>query len=193
MNDLLFATPWWLPTCIIGVGIILFISGNKRQQPRVRASGLAVVALAILLMVVSYLVETDKEKVVRHTHELVTAVENSNWDKMRSLLSNQVSLGTINGTIYPNRDVLLKGAADAVEDYKLKSVIITSLEIQQTQTLITANMNLFTFQDKTEGRPLPSGWQLEWEQSGNDWLLSRITCVSVGNQSVNTIHSLFPR
>lgn len=191
MSDLLFASPWWVPTCIIGVAILLFISGNKRQQPRIRNAGIVVALLAILLIALNYFVETDKEKVARHTRELVAAVQDGNWDKAKSLLSPQVRLGTIKTAIYPNRDSLLKGAQDCVEQYQLKSVTITSLEEKQTQTLITVDLNVWTVQDATMGRPLPSGWQLVWEQTGNDWSLYQITCVSIANEGLNEIDSKF--
>jgi hypothetical protein len=193
MNDLIFATPFWLPLCIIGVGVLLFISGNKRQQSRVRWAGIGVVGLAVVLITVSYLVETDKEKVDRHMHELVASVENRDWPKMKTLLSDDASLRTVNMTIYPNRAALLTGAADAADQYQLKSVTITSMQTEQVQTLITVDLNVLTMQDATMGRPVPSGWQFEWEKAGDDWSLSRITCVSVGNQKLDEIRTLFPK
>jgi hypothetical protein len=193
MSDLLFASPWWVPTCIFGIAIVLFISGNKRQQPRVRNAAIAVALLGVLLIALNYFVETDKEKVLRHTRELVTAVQDRDWNKMKSLLSPQVSLGTPKGTVYSNRDVLLKGATDSVEQYQLKSASITSLDVEQTQTVITATLNVWTVQDATYGRPLPSGWQLVWEQTGNDWTLSQITCVSIANESVDNLATKFLR
>ena len=107
------------------------------------------------------------------------------------LLSPQVTLGTIKTPIYPNRDILLKGAAACVDQYQLKSARITSLEVKQTQTLITVDMTVWTVQDVTMDRPLPSSWQLVWDQTGNDWSLFQITCVSIGNESMNQIDSKF--
>ena len=36
VSDLLFDTPWWLPTIIIAAGLFAFLSGNKRTIPRLR-------------------------------------------------------------------------------------------------------------------------------------------------------------
>jgi hypothetical protein len=191
MSDLLFASPWWVPTCIIGIGILFFISGNKRQQPRARNTGIVIMLLAVALIALNYFVETDKEKVARHTRELVSAVQDANWDKVKSLLSPQVTLGTIKTSIYPNRDALLKGAADCAEQYQLKSAHITSLEVRQVQTQITVDLTVWTVQDITLGRPLPSSWQLVWGQTGNDWSLFQITCLSIGNENINNLDSKF--
>ena len=59
MTELLFHTPWWLPTLLIGAGVILFWTGNQRQETRVRLAGMLLVLAAAVLCTVSYLVDTD--------------------------------------------------------------------------------------------------------------------------------------
>ena len=54
MTDLLFDTPWWLPPSIAGAGVVLFVTGNKRVEQKIRLAGLAVICLAVLLAAVSY-------------------------------------------------------------------------------------------------------------------------------------------
>ena len=54
MTDLLFDQPWWLPTSIIIVGIALFISGNRRQLPRLRNAGAIIVLVALAFSLISF-------------------------------------------------------------------------------------------------------------------------------------------
>ena len=45
----IYETPWWLPSGIALLGIILFITGNNRLEKRLRLAGILVVALAVIL------------------------------------------------------------------------------------------------------------------------------------------------
>ncbi len=193
MSDLLFSTPWWLPTAMIAVGIALFISGNARQRSQIRNGGAGLIALAVVLILVSYFVETAKEKIARESRELVRAVEARDWAKMKSLLDLKSSLGIESMTIYGNRDDVVKGTQSAADQYGLKSVHITSLEADQTQTVITVNLDVLTEQDFSMGRPIPSSWQFEWEKLGENWTLYRITCLRIGGENGDQAKARFPK
>jgi hypothetical protein len=173
--------------------LIVFLSGNKRQMTGARNTGAGLIVLAVLVILVSYFVETDKERVTRQSRELIHAVNDRDWNKMRSLLDPRVSLAVLSSTIYADRDQLVKGAQMAVDQYGLKSVTITSLDTQQTQTVITVNVDVLTVQDFSMGRPIPSSWQFEWEQSGKEWSLFRITCLKVANEQGPQVQSRFPK
>lgn len=193
MTDLLFATPWWLPATIVVAGMVVFISGNKRQLTGTRNAGLGLILLAVLLVGISYFVETDRERVSRQTRELIDAVEARDWSKMKSLLDPRVGMAAVNGPpIYNNREAVLQGAQGAAERYGLKSVTVTSLEAQQDAADITVSVSVFSVQEATMGRPLPSSWQFAWGQTGEQWALLRITCLKIGDQNVRQIRGLFP-
>ncbi|HSV14862.1 MAG TPA: hypothetical protein VLI90_11420 [Tepidisphaeraceae bacterium] len=193
MTDLLFSTPWWLPTAIIVAGVFLFVTGNARQLSGPRNVGLGLVGLAIVLILVSWLVETDRERVTRQSRELIKSVETRDWNKMRSLLDPKVSLAISSATIYANRDDLVKGAQAATDQYGLKNIIITSLDAEQTQTVITVTLTALTEQDASMGRPVPSTWQFDWEQIGKDWSLYRITCLRINNEQGPEMRGRFPK
>jgi hypothetical protein len=190
MTDLLFATPWWLLGAIVVVGITLFVSGNRRQHTGVRLAGIAVVLLAVVLLLLSHFVETDKEQASRQTREVVTAVQNADWPTLKSLLDPQASLVTVLGTIYKNRDDLIKGAQTAADRYALKSVTIRSLDTTQDNAGITVDLDVFSVQGETLDRPLPSSWRFDWEKSGDAWRLYRITCLKIGNEDAKQIKQL---
>ena len=193
MNDLLFSTPWWLPTAIALAGIFVFVTGNKRQLARPRNVGAGLMVLALALVLVSYFVETDKEKVTRQSRELVKAVDDRDWTKMRTLLDPQVSLAVVSANIYANRDDMIHGAQAATEQYGLKNVVITSLDTTQAQTVITVDMDVLSSQDFTMGRPIPSSWRFEWERFGKDWSLYRITCLKIANEEGPAMKMRFPK
>lgn len=193
VSDLLFDTPWWLPTSIILAGVVLFVSGNARQRLGQRNLGAGLVLLAFGLMLLSWLVETDKEVCLRQSREIVAAVQERKWDNLRNLLDEQVSMGILSATIYPNRVDLIKGAQDSVSTYGLTSLTIVSKQARQTQTVITVDLNVLSIQDATMGRPVPSSWQLEWQQNGKQWLLDRISCLKIGDMTNSQMRGTFPQ
>lgn len=190
MTDLLFATPWWLLGAIVIIGITLFVSGNRRQHAGVRLAGVLVVLLAVALLLLSYFVETDKEKASHDTREVVAAVQDADWSKLKSLLDPHASLVTVLGTVYKNRDDLIQGAQAAADRYALKSVTIRSLDATQDQAGIAVDLDVFSVQDATMDRPVPSSWRFDWEKSGDDWRLYRITCLKIGNEDARQIKVL---
>ena len=193
MYDLLFNTPWWLPTSIIAAGIGLFLTGNARQKTRVRNVGAIVALLGVLLIVVSWEVETPKEIADRQTREIIHAVEKKDWPAMTRLLDPKSSLGTVQLTIFSNREDLVNGAKNSSERWQLQSVIVTSLSVVQDQSDITVDVDVLSTQDSTMGRPVTSSWKFDWEQSDKDWKLERITCLKIGDQEVSRLPGLIGR
>src|SRR5688572_16280892 len=126
MTDLLFDTPWWLPALIAGVGIVVFVTGNKRVENRVRYAGLGILLLAVALVVVSYLVETPNEVAERRSRELVHAFEQRDWAAMTSILDPGAIVTVPNATVYKNRDDIIANAKLAHERYHFKSVNVLS-------------------------------------------------------------------
>ena len=180
MYDLLFSTPWWLPTLICGVGIVLFIVANNRQETRLRSAGMIIFAFGILLCVVSYLVETDKEKVERHTHEFISAIIASDWPKVQSLLDPQVEFLKLRGP-----DQLVPAIRAAQEHIKVTSAHITSTHIDESPGDITENIGVLSIQEATLQQGAITGWRLDWAPTPDDkdWKLLQIK--SLGGQQIS--------
>jgi hypothetical protein len=167
LTHLLFETPWWLPTSLIGLGIALFLAGNMRQEKKVLITGIVLALLGITNALVSYFVVTDTENVVARTKQLAAAVNNHDWETFRSLLDPNTSLEW-----YHNRDQLVAGAKATADQIGLKTVHITGLDTEKRDTLIIVNIRVYSEQDTTG--PTVTDWQLQWENFGNGWLLYNI-------------------
>jgi hypothetical protein len=190
MSDLVFSAPWWLLGSLVIVGAVVFWSGNNRQQSGPKSVGIGLMALAVLLFVVSLLVETDKEKVTRHTNELVTAVQNRDWKTFTSLLDEDVSLGTPNGSIFSNRDALVAGAKADTDNYNLTNVSAHVTGVEQDATGITVDIDAWSEQTASMGYRVPSSWKLFWDRDGKDWRLHEVTCLRIGNEKTDQIGRL---
>src|SRR5687768_7812820 len=129
MSNLLFDAPWWLPALIAAVGLSLWISGNKRTDAGLKNAGYGFAGLAIVLLLVSWFLDSDVERAVKRTRDLVDAVEDHDWPRMRSLLDPKVSF-----YFYNNRDQIVAGAKTASEEFGLTSIMISHLEAKQADT-----------------------------------------------------------
>lgn len=189
MRDLLFQTPWWLPTILIAAGVVLFVSGNKRLQNGLRNAGLALAALGLLVAVVSYLVDTDVEKVEKRAKQLVESVGRQDWGTAEQLMDPQAHFAfRPGGRNYGDRAAILDAARAAAGRNGLRSAWVASVTPQQTGGTITTAMRIFSDQEQL-GHQIPSDWQIDWEKEGGygPWVVSEIRLLSVGNVSADEI------
>jgi hypothetical protein len=189
MYDLIFSTPWWLPTFICGVGIVLFITGNNRQETRLRNAGTAIFLIGIALALISYLVETPKEKVERHTHELIARVVAEKWSAIQSLLDPRITFARLHG---PSE--LTHAMELAQEQVHVTSAHITSMRVNVLPGQISDTIDVLSFQQATLDRPIVSGWRLAWvpTTSNKDWKLIQIECLGAGQITAEQIESRIP-
>jgi hypothetical protein len=155
MTDLIFQTPWWLPTLIAVAGVILFVTGNARTETRVRTAGLGVIGLAVLLAVVSYLVDTPRETAEKRSRELCYAFEKADWPKMTSILDTGTTVTVLNNTIYATREEIIAAAQRAHTQHGFKSVRVLNASAEQQDTLITgpdAEQRMAVHLGETPGR-----------------------------------------
>ena len=194
MAELIFDAPWWLPTLLAGVGVVLFWTGNRRQEIRVRNAGLGFLAATIAVAALSYLVATDLEKCVTKSKQLVYSVEKRDWATMKSLLDPGVSLSVLGFTeLYVNRDEILDAAQRGVDEQGVKNVRILSTTAERTDTLISVTLSIMSEQDRTQGYPITTSWKFEWQRNGKSWSLQRITCLRIANMTGENAGRQFPR
>jgi hypothetical protein len=193
MTDLLFDAPWWLPTLLAGLGIFLFWNGNRRGESKVRNAGIGVILAAVVVLALSYFIDTPKETAVKRSHTLVRSVEQHDWNTLRTTMDPAVSLGVLGWRdLYGNRDDIIGGARAAVDQYGLRNLHILSTSAEQSDQLISVTMTVLSEQEFTQGRPIPTSWKLEFQKSGKDWPLVRITCINIAGRTGETAGRQFP-
>jgi hypothetical protein len=191
---LLFDAPWWLPTVLVFLGVALFWNGNRRSETKVRNAGLLFLLGAVAVMAVSHFVDTDIERAEKQSKQLVHAVEQRDWTTLTTVLDPLTSLHVLGGIqLYDSRDEIIEAAKKAVDQHGVKNVRVLRTESEQTDTVIVITMFLMSEQDATGGRPLTTTWQFEWQQSGEQWSLVRITNMKIGNMQGEAAGRQFPR
>jgi hypothetical protein len=182
MQDFFFDTPYWFLGLLGVIGAALWISGNSRQIDRLKQSSFAVILIAVLLGVVSLLVDTDKEKVIKRTHQLIAAVEKQDKTTAEMLLLPQVALGDM------DKRALVERIGTASTDFHITSIHISSLTVEPSgpdlSVMLSATANV---DHPLWSGPVPSSWKLVWEKSGNNWLLRDISPINVPGVDMRTI------
>jgi len=164
----IYETPWWLPTGIALLGIILFITGNNRLEKRLRIAGIIVIAFAVILALVSYFLDSDREKVVKRTHALVQSVEARDWNRMGDYLHPNVAVSAFTG-----REQVVNGTRRAAEYSDLRQARIVSLDATvMPDHIIRVTMRV---NGTTRDGSLPTDWTLEWEETDGGWVVRNIT------------------
>jgi hypothetical protein len=194
MQELIFAAPWWLPLLLALIALALFWTGNQRQQKGMKIGGLAVLAVGVAVLLLSWFVETDLEQVDRRTRDLIAAVEARDWPAVRRPLAPNASLGVANvpRSVYRTGDEIASAAQTAADQFGLRTISIRSLDLEQADTVITVTMRAWSEQEATLDRPLPTRWQLQWQQTAEGWFIHHITLLEVGQEPADRLAPQLP-
>lgn len=194
MSDLLLNVPWWMVAGLAALGIVVFVAGNRRREDPLRNAGVVLVVAAIGWAAVSYYMDTPLERASKRSRELVASVIEKNWPVTQGILAPTASLSVLSAdaAVYTSRDQIIDGAKQAVDQYGLNSANILSLQARQDGSLITVDLDILSNQEVTMGRPITTSWQFEWEKSGQQWVLTRITCLRIGNSEGSAAQRQFP-
>ncbi|HET6252113.1 MAG TPA: hypothetical protein VFE47_30790 [Tepidisphaeraceae bacterium] len=195
MNDLLFAVPWWIPTLLALVGVALFYNGNKTQVAKIRNAGIGLIALAIVWSLVSYFVDTDKEKVEKATRQFVQAAVDGtatgDWAKFKAKLTPAVVFKLGSGKSSGDEKVTA-AARTGCELVKLKSAQLREITLEETGNYITVHCEIFT----TEEFAAPietSSWDFDWVKTNEGWKIQNIRLLKIKDIPAEQLDSLSVR
>jgi len=132
MSDLLFDVPWWLPTVLAITGISLWVSGNRRQNRRLRDGGAVLVLLAVAWSAMSFLVDTAKETCQKQTRQFVQAVVDRKWNTFEELLDPEVRFA-FSGSSWRiiGRDTLSRAVQADIGHIGLKTAHLAGMRASQ--------------------------------------------------------------
>lgn len=170
MLELLFDTPWWLPTTILGIGAFVAYTGNQRLEKKVVRSGLAIILAGLLVMLISYLVETNRERAIRRTREVVAAVHKRDWQALQGGIDPQTNFYGLRG---PTE--ITSSAQTAAERSQVTSARIISERVDVASTVINVRIRVAS---EAFGRWVTTDWQFQYQNLGQGWILYNIVALS---------------
>ncbi len=182
-SDLLFYAAWWMLGVVAGGGIFALIAGLRRLDKNLQRLGIALIVIAAILAAGRLIFPTDREKMEKRSRQLVQAVDRQDWTALRGLLDADTVVGFKSRVVAAGRDAIVASVKENAARYTLRSVWVIGIESEQTETLITVPLVVYSTQDFTQGRPVTSTWQLDYQQSGEQWILEKITLLRIGNDA----------
>ncbi len=155
--------PWWIPSALLVAGGVLAWTANARRLRGMMRGGSGLIGLAIVLIAVSWMLESDREQVRNRTRQLVKAVAGRDWQAMKSLLHPEAEVMMLRG-----RDAVIKVASTAVEASSLQSAKVISMGDQEIPPDYIVTLQVMG--DFRDGSVL-SNWKLEWTKGEAGWVL----------------------
>ena len=183
MTDFIFSVPWWVIVPLLATGIGVFAYNDRRLNRRGERLGLAIVGLAVLWGVVSYMVATDLEKADSGTRAFVKAVVARNRSEIVALLSQDAR------AVAWDRERIGDGAVYYAQSTGLTGARVFSLRCRRQSSLIVATLDVFSNhgESTTYTGMLRSTWELEWRKVGDQWLIRTLTPIQIGPVSRDEI------
>ena len=160
---------------LCAAGVCAFFVGNRRLDKKLQRLGIALVLIAGIVAGLRLLFPSDREMMEKRTRQVVNAVDHQDWKALRALLDAKTIIAFPTRILAAGQDNIVGVTKEYSERYSLRSVSVTGMESEQTQTLITVSIQVYSIQDVSQGRPIISSWQFDYQQSGDQWLLGKIT------------------
>lgn len=185
MLDILFDTPWWLPTVLIGAGAVVAYTGMQRLEKKVIRGGTAILLLGVLVAMVSYVVDTDTEKAVGRTSRLVSSAGARDWQAFEGLLDPQTTVYTLTGPAE-----VTAGAREIIERFDVQSVRILGTTITERAGGIDVDIRVYSEQRGMTG---VTDWRLEYRKLSGNWVLNNVRALPNEQVSDERIRSAITR
>ncbi|MFI5378916.1 MAG: hypothetical protein ACHRHE_06450 [Tepidisphaerales bacterium] len=159
--------PWYIPATLLLGGAVMWWTGNARLDRKMKRAGAAAFLAALLLMLVSWLLVSDRERVMGQTRQLVKAVEARDWAGAGLNMHPRVIAFSVHG-----REDVIDAMRLGAEWIELKSATITNLSTRPENSGLTVVLQVFSTA-KSEAS-VPTSWELNWEFIDGRWQLVEI-------------------
>jgi hypothetical protein len=185
LSNFLGNFPWLIIIAVFLIGICTLVWGNLNAKAGVRTAGVLMTSLAVLLVAVRYMVDTDAERCELRTRNLVKSVDQKNWARMKTLLDADTVVDANGKETWPKftgpADIS-DGAKGLAEKSGLKTVFLVGVKTEQTVTQITCMINVAIQADEAMGETVVSQWEFDYLPAGDAWDLRTIKLINIGVQ-----------
>lgn len=183
MTKLLLEQPWPL---LLALGILAFglaVVANRQIKPKLWLGSLGAVALAMLVALLAWQIETPAEQAIHMTRQLVTATCPLDIPRLRSVMAPTAQVIDPNRQTIITADRLLDTLDRVVKVYPITTQSIRQIEADDdNEQSVLVELTLGTGLGSS-GSPTPTQWRLTWvHEKGQSWKLAEIQWLSIWTQ-----------
>ena len=171
IKDLLFDTPIWLFVILGLAGVGCLSVGLRSLNPRLRNVGLAFLGITIVLILLNFTFETDKQICQRRTRQIVAAVDRRDVNAIADILDPQARLYAW------NKFQIVSQAKNLADANSLQAVKITAISAQQVsryQVDVRVSVTAQIGDKEISSGPISTNWKLTWLKREGLWQIVEI-------------------
>ncbi len=184
----LLEQPWPVVGVLMLLALVLVATGQQRRDRRLLVLAAAAGLLAVGVYLLSVLVETATEIVIRQTRELVTATAPVDPQVLQRHLDPQVSLLGPVGDVWLESGTFLPVLQRAARMYNIKSNTPAGIELMVNQQGIrVVQLRVRSVMEAGAlAETVPTVWQLTWVRMNDDhWRVTSVQWLGLWNQAPN--------
>jgi hypothetical protein len=183
-ENLLFENPWALVISLGVVGVAMYMIGAQRGQTRVRRASIVLFALAVIPPVLSAYVETDREAILRRTHEFMGSARHPmNSDTMTEMLSDFATFDERFDAEALRGMIDKAGRVVRIDSYRVTNTM-ARIDNPRLGSTYAAGVGRLSFL----GRPSPFKTQfiLKWRKDDDqEWRITEIVQLEINQEPAN--------
>jgi hypothetical protein len=164
MYEFFASPPWYLPVVIAFAAIACLAQGNARMSKKTKRMGLALSAVAGLLVLTAYVLESGREQAIRLTREIAAAVDERDWATFDARLDPKVRFAPI----YNGKAELSAGAKKSAEAVDVKNISLSGIDVQAEPGGYTVTFLATADITTGSGRRVPTNWKFYFADSNSD-------------------------
>lgn len=187
LTSLFLEDPLMLLMGLVGITVLLWAMARRQDDPRLYRGACVAAGAAVLIIILSYVIETTREHLLDRTGQLVNAVERHDAATLDTLLMPDVRVVGPNGNTWFSRTMLDASLATFSSSMPQWDHRIISLNARQdTDTHATSGVKIRTKLSDAEPVPVPSHWEFAWVlDDQGDWRVQDIRAMEIMNQPAN--------
>lgn len=178
--EFFYDLPVWFPTAVLGIGLAVWVYGNNRTQPKLRMAGLGIGLLAVVLVVLSVMVDTPREASEKRTNAIVAAANVKAWDEFQSHFDSNTRLIGLTGA-----EAIRQRAEQYWGNFDFKGATVLGMSSTQAGSLITVEATIYA----DFAGPPTSTWAFEYKQRADAITLDNIRLIAItGGVAVDEVN-----
>jgi ketosteroid isomerase-like protein len=181
----LLESPWLIAVGLVAIGAVLRLIARQQGRTRLAATWWVALAAAAAVVMLSRVVETPREQIMRHTRHLISLTEPIDADAVVSYLMPDAMIVGPGGESWMDVDQMRDVLETVAKRFPIDSQAIRRLDAENRggEGLVLLDLRTTLSTGMGAQMPVPTRWLVTWRRSADgDWLVHRIKWLEMMGQ-----------